>query len=328
MASTARLSARRSRRCNAISKCRSSAGLDGHLAVVSTGKLDIFSTVIPVVVLIYKGGRLWRGRGPEISLRMATGLVLGYFLFFPIDLWVLSRTESRRRAKSALYAALLAAIHLMLFATLVRLLFGAHQSRLRVSGGAGGHIHAGVGDSHRRDRFPVALAIFLVLAVSTFVALEIRRSANDAVSPAFEAGSPLAHQHESRARTDVGAGRHRHAAHRHRVFFHDSALHHRLPERAQSAAETDDRLQRRRRARRNRRNPTEQRGRHAHPHRRRSRARRRTFTGAASCSPISMASAGSPAARTNDYFGRRRRRIHLLPSICPPAIPFRCITPC
>ena len=55
----------------------------GIFAVVSTGKLDIFSTVIPVVVLVYKAGRLWRGRGPEISVRTATGLVLGLLPFFP-----------------------------------------------------------------------------------------------------------------------------------------------------------------------------------------------------------------------------------------------------
>ena len=42
--------------------------------------------------------------------------------------------------------------------------------------------------------FLIALAIFLVLAVSTFVALEIRRGANDAVSPPLEPGSPLAHR--------------------------------------------------------------------------------------------------------------------------------------
>jgi hypothetical protein len=42
--------------------------------------------------------------------------------------------------------------------------------------------------------FLIALAIFLVLAVSTFVALEIRRGANDAVSPPLDSGSPLAHR--------------------------------------------------------------------------------------------------------------------------------------
>ena len=38
--------------------------------------------------------------------------------------------------------------------------------------------------------FLISLAIFLVLAVSTFVALEIRRSSTGAVSPALEPGTP------------------------------------------------------------------------------------------------------------------------------------------
>jgi transglutaminase-like putative cysteine protease len=42
--------------------------------------------------------------------------------------------------------------------------------------------------------FLAMLAVFLALAVSTFVALEIRRSATGAVSPPFEPGSPMARQ--------------------------------------------------------------------------------------------------------------------------------------
>ena len=63
----------------------------GLLAIVSTGKLDILSTVITSVALVYKALRTWRARGPELSSRVATGLVLAYFLFFPFDIWVLSR---------------------------------------------------------------------------------------------------------------------------------------------------------------------------------------------------------------------------------------------
>src|SRR5580698_7180962 len=164
----------------------------GIFAVVSTGKLDIFSTVIPVVVLVYKAGRLWRGRGPELSVRTATGLVLAYFLFFPIDLWVLSRTLSAGAPNPALYSALLAAVHLMLFASLVRL-FSARTNRdfaflamLAVTCMLASAILT------VETSFLVALAIFLVLAVSTFVALEIRRGADNAVSPPLEPGSPLA----------------------------------------------------------------------------------------------------------------------------------------
>src|SRR5271154_5563094 len=93
----------------------------GVLAIVSTGKLDIISVLIPSVALIYKGIRMQRGRGPEITPRLATWLVIGYFLFFPLDLWVLSRSLAESAPNPPLYAALLSAIHLIIFATLVRL---------------------------------------------------------------------------------------------------------------------------------------------------------------------------------------------------------------
>src|ERR1700732_1118753 len=63
----------------------------GVVAVVSTSKLDLVTSIIPTIALGYKGVRLWRGRGPEISVRVATWMVLAYFLFFPFDLWILSR---------------------------------------------------------------------------------------------------------------------------------------------------------------------------------------------------------------------------------------------
>src|SRR5580704_14148909 len=166
----------------------------GILAVVSTGKLDIFSTVVPVIALGYKAIRIWRGRPPELTVRFATGLVLAYFLFFPFDLWVVSRALSAGAPNPALYSALLAAVHLMLFASLVRL-FSARTNRdyaflsmLAVTCMLASAILT------VETTFLVALAIFLVLAVSTFVALEIRRGATDAISPPFESGSPLAQQ--------------------------------------------------------------------------------------------------------------------------------------
>jgi transglutaminase-like putative cysteine protease len=164
----------------------------GILAVISTGKLDLVSTAIPPIALAYKLVRIWRGRGPEISVRVATGLVLGYFLFFPIDLWFISRSLSAGAPNPTLYAALLSAIHLMLFATLVRL-FSARTNRdfaflamLAVTCMLASAILT------VETSFLIALAVFLVLAVSTFVALEIRRGADNAVSPPLEPGSPMA----------------------------------------------------------------------------------------------------------------------------------------
>jgi protein-glutamine gamma-glutamyltransferase len=164
----------------------------GIVAVISTGKLDPISTVVAPIALAYKSIRIWRGRGPELSVRVATGLVLAYFLFFPIDLWVISRGLSAGAPNPTLYAALLSAIHLMLFATLVRL-FSSRTNRdfaflamLAVTCMVASAILT------VETSFLIALAIFLVLAVSTFVALEIRRGADNAVSPTLEPGSPIA----------------------------------------------------------------------------------------------------------------------------------------
>jgi protein-glutamine gamma-glutamyltransferase len=164
----------------------------GVLAVVSTSKLDLFTTVVPVLALGYKGIRLWRARPVELSVRVATWLVLAYFLFFPFDLWVLSRKLAEGAPNASLYSALLAAVHLLLFATLVRL-FSARTNRdyafLAVLAFASILASAILTVD---TSFLISLAVFLVLAVSTFVALEIRRGAAGAVSPPLEPGTPLA----------------------------------------------------------------------------------------------------------------------------------------
>jgi transglutaminase-like putative cysteine protease len=166
----------------------------GVLAMVSTGKLDAISTFAPIAALAYKGIRVWQGRGPELSARVATWMVLGYFLFFPVDIWFLSRNLAANAPNPPLYAALLSAIHLLLFATMVRL-YSARTNRhyvflalLAVTSMLASAILT------VETGFLVSLSIFLVLSVSTFVALEIRRSASGATSQALEAGSPVARQ--------------------------------------------------------------------------------------------------------------------------------------
>ncbi|HXW54749.1 MAG TPA: DUF3488 and transglutaminase-like domain-containing protein [Candidatus Cybelea sp.] len=164
----------------------------GVVAVISTGKLDAISVVVPAAALAFKAIRLWRGRGPELSQRVATSLVLAYFLVFPADLWWFSQTLAAGAPNPTLYAALVSAIHLLLFAILVRLL-SARTDRdyafLAVLAVAAMLVSAIL---TVETAFIVVLAVFLVLAVSTFVALEIRRGASGAVSPPVEPGSPLA----------------------------------------------------------------------------------------------------------------------------------------
>ena len=166
----------------------------GILAVVLTGKLDLVSLGLPPIALLYKGFRVWRGHGPEISARVATWLVLAYFLFFPLDLWIFSRNLSSGAPNPALYAALLAAIHLMLFAALVRLYSARTNRDFAFLAVLAFTCMLASAILTVETSFLITLAIFLALAVSTFVALEIRRSAAGAVSPRFEPGSPMANQ--------------------------------------------------------------------------------------------------------------------------------------
>src|SRR5579871_6243152 len=152
----------------------------GALAIVSTGKIDIVSSLVTCLALGFKAVRLCQGRGPELTSRAATWLVLAYFLFFPVDLWGFSRSLAEGAPNPPLYAALLSAIHLLLFATLVRL-YSARTDRdyafltvLAVASMLASAILT------VETGFLITLAAFLLLAVSTFVALEMRRSATGA----------------------------------------------------------------------------------------------------------------------------------------------------
>ncbi len=162
------------------------------LTLVATRKLDLVSEIVAPLALAYKGMRISRGRGPEISPRTGTALVLAYFLFFPLDLWVFSRDLAAGSPNPMLYAGLLAAVHVLLFATIVRLysMRTIRDSVFLALLAFAAMLAAAILTVD--TLFLAALALFLLLAVSSFVGLEIRRSSEGAVSPAFGAGSRLA----------------------------------------------------------------------------------------------------------------------------------------
>lgn len=162
------------------------------LALVSTGKLDLATILLAPAALLAKGYRWWRGRGPELSHRTATLLVVLYILYFPADLWWVSRGLSADAQNPALFAALLAAIHLLLFAMIVRL-FSARTTRdylflalLAFSALLASAILT-VDTS-----FLFFFLVFLALAVSTFIGLEMRRSAEGATHSKIALRSVLA----------------------------------------------------------------------------------------------------------------------------------------
>src|SRR5579872_7625932 len=93
--------------------------LTGVLTLVSTGKLDLVTILALPAAMLFKGYRWWHGKGPEISNRVANWLTVAYFIFFPFDLWIISRMLAAGAQNPGLFAALLATVHLMLFATVV-----------------------------------------------------------------------------------------------------------------------------------------------------------------------------------------------------------------
>src|SRR5437016_9230697 len=88
--------------------------------LVSTGKLDPLTAVGGPLAMIYKGIRLWRGKPAELAHTTATWMVIGYLVFFPADIFFVSRALVANSTNPALLGALLAAIHFLVFVMLAR----------------------------------------------------------------------------------------------------------------------------------------------------------------------------------------------------------------
>ncbi len=155
-------------------------------ALASTGKLDLFPAILVPAAILYKGYRWWHGYPPELASRAATLLVVGYLFFFPLDALFFSRIIAAGTANYALYAALLAAVHFLLFVTVVRLYSAStdRDSLFLAMLSFAGVLAAAVFtvDTYFLGFF----LIFLLFGIATFVGLEIRRGAKGAVFPPAE----------------------------------------------------------------------------------------------------------------------------------------------
>jgi len=157
--------------------------------LVSTGKLDLLAVILAPAAILYKGVRWWRRCPAEIVPRAATWLVLGYVFFFPFDVFFFSRAFVASSSNPALYAALLGAIHFVLYVMIVRL-YSATTDRdaLFLAMLSFGAILASAVLTVDTT-FLVLFFLFLLFGVGTFVGLEMRRGAKGAVGPAFAAQS-------------------------------------------------------------------------------------------------------------------------------------------
>jgi hypothetical protein len=153
--------------------------------LVSTGKLDPFTCVVAPLALLYKGVRLWRRQPPEVSPTTATWLVVGYLGFFPVDSLFVSRALVSNSTNPVLLAALLAAVHFLLFVMLVRL-YSATTDRDALFLAMLAFAAMLASSILTVDTsFLILFFIFMLFGVAAFIGLELRRGANGAISPPF-----------------------------------------------------------------------------------------------------------------------------------------------
>jgi len=161
--------------------------LTSVLTLVSTGKLDIVSTIAAPLAILYKGFRWWHGHGPELRQSTATRLLVLWLFVFPVDAIFLLRNLSPGTVNAGLYAVLLASVHFLLLVTVVRL-YSASTDRdaifLAMLSFAG-MLAAAVFTVD--TNFFFLFVAYLLFAVATFLGMEIRRSATGAVFPPINA---------------------------------------------------------------------------------------------------------------------------------------------
>ncbi len=161
--------------------------LTAVLTLVSTGKLDLFTTVLAPLAVLYKGFRWWRGEGPELQQGTATRLVIVFLVLFPLDALFISRNLVAGTVNVGLYAALLAAVHFLLIVTVLRL-YSATTDRdaMFLAMLSFASVLASAVFTVDTNFFFLFIA-YLLFAVATFLGMEIRRSAFGAVFPPLQA---------------------------------------------------------------------------------------------------------------------------------------------
>ncbi len=167
--------------------------LTAIVTLAGTGKLDWITSLGAPFTALYKGYRWWHGRSAELSHRGATWSLVAYLAFFPLDAVFLSRFFVGNSSNPPLYALLLAVVHFLIFAMLVRF-YSASNDRdalflIMLSFAAILASAILTVDTI----FLILFFVFLLLGVSAFIGMELRRGAAGAVSPA-----PQVHREKDR----------------------------------------------------------------------------------------------------------------------------------
>jgi len=157
--------------------------LTGFGTLAGTGGLDLPSVLLVGVALAIRGYLLAKKNPFVISDRWTTPLSLAYFVFFVVDYVAFSR------------GFLPATIHLALFGVVVRM-FSLRRERDHVTLAILAFLMVLASAVLTVDSiFLFAFAIFMLMAVTTFVLMEMRRSGRDANIEARHSSDPHEHRH-------------------------------------------------------------------------------------------------------------------------------------
>jgi len=156
--------------------------LTGFATLASTGGLDQPSIVLVGVALAVRGYLLAKRRQVVISERWTTPLTVIYFVFFAADYFIFSRSF------------LPATVHLALFGVVVRM-FSLRKERDHVTLAILAFLMVLASAVLTVDSvFLFSFAAFMLMAVATFVLMEMRRSGHAASIQARHSNDPREHR--------------------------------------------------------------------------------------------------------------------------------------
>jgi len=157
--------------------------LTGFGTLASTGGLDLPTIVLVGMALALRGYLLAKRRRVVISGRWTTPLSIAYFVFFAGDLFLLSRSF------------LAATVHLALFAVVVRM-FSLRRERDHVTLAILAFLMVLAAAVLTVDSvFLLFFAAFMLMAVATFILMEMRRSGHAANIQARPSSDLQEHRH-------------------------------------------------------------------------------------------------------------------------------------
>jgi transglutaminase-like putative cysteine protease len=168
--------------------------LTGFGTLATTGGVDLPSVLAVGLALIFRGYLLATRKHWTISDRWTTPLSVAYFVFFAVDYLAFSRSF------------LLATVHLALFGVVVRM-FSLRRERDYVTLAILSFLMVLAAAVLTVDSvFLLFFAAFMLMAVTTFLLMEMRRSGHSANIHARHSSDPQEHRHLALALARIAPG--------------------------------------------------------------------------------------------------------------------------